>query len=117
MKIDIKKVQKLWQNGLSTSGIAFKFGVTRNAIAGAIFKARKQGMHFEPRPAAALSLKTRIVTGEPHVDYFEGLRHDTCRYIINDDTTRPIFCLKPVHRVSYCTEHYALCYVPARGRS
>jgi hypothetical protein len=117
MRIDIKEVQIMWQNGLSTARIGARFGVTRNSIAGAIFRAREQGMVFEPRPAAASSLKTRTVTGDAHVDYFEGLRHDSCRFIINDDTTRPIFCRDPVHRVSYCAAHYAICYVPPRGRS
>ncbi len=117
MRLDLKEIQKMWQNGLSTSRIAASFGVTRNVIAGAIFRAREQGMVFDKRPSAIPVVKTRRVNGEAHVDYFKGLRRNSCRYIINDDTTRPIFCREPVKRVSYCAAHYALCYVPARGRT
>jgi hypothetical protein len=116
MKIDIKEVQVMWQLGLTTSQIGARFGATRNAIAGAINKARKKGMLFEARPAVVPTVKTRLVGGIPHVDYFEGLRYDSCRYIINDDTTCPIFCRDTVKRGSYCAAHYAICYVPAKGR-
>lgn len=41
------------------------------------------------------------------------LRHDSCRFIINDGET-PIYCGKKKERGPYCAEHYKVCYVPVR---
>ena len=39
------------------------------------------------------------------------LRIFHCRYIVSD----ALFCGVEVHRVSYCKDHYRLCYVKAKA--
>ena len=40
------------------------------------------------------------------------LRIFHCRYIVNEAET--LFCGAEVHRVSYCKQHYRLCYLPPK---
>jgi hypothetical protein len=38
------------------------------------------------------------------------LKSTSCRYILNDDQYRPIYCGALKEKRSYCSKHYALCY-------
>ena len=43
-----------------------------------------------------------------------SLRWWMCRYITNEDMSRPEFCCETVVRGSYCKQHAKLCYLPPK---
>jgi len=42
------------------------------------------------------------------------LKWSTCRYILNDDTSRPNYCCEQVTRRAYCEKHAKICYLPLK---
>lgn len=44
------------------------------------------------------------------------LRLSTCRFIVSDNPENVIYCGNVVHKVSYCKNHYKICYYPAKNK-
>jgi hypothetical protein len=104
MEDDIKT---LWDKGLTMSQIAKQMNTTVGTVAGKINRRREM---FAPR--TPIKYQTNRPSKNP-----EGilkLNSNTCRFITNDDTSKPKYCLAPIKRRSYCEEHAALCYLPRR---
>lgn len=104
----IKEILELWNKKHTTTQIAKELGITRGAVAGHIFRARRDGMNVRERPAV-------IIRKPPTTVHFDNeitrLRIDSCRYILNDDMTKPVFCGDPISRRAYCETHAKLCYI------
>jgi len=43
-----------------------------------------------------------------------SLRWWSCRYITNNDMSRPEYCCEKIVRGSYCQKHAKLCYLPPK---
>ena len=43
-----------------------------------------------------------------------SLRWGMCRYITNDDLSRPRYCCERVARGAYCERHAKICYLPPK---
>jgi hypothetical protein len=104
MENDIKI---LWDKGLTMSQIAKEMGVTVGVIAGKINRRREM---FAPRTPIKYQLHRPIGNSKAIL----ALNTNTCRFITNDDTSKPQYCLAPIKRRSYCEQHAALCYLPRR---
>jgi hypothetical protein len=104
MEDDIKI---LWDKGLTMSQIAKELGVTTGTVAGKINRRREM---FTPRTPQKYQEYRPIGNSRAIL----ALNPNTCRFITNDDTSKPKYCLAPVKRRSYCEEHAALCYLPRR---
>ena len=140
-KID-QKIIKLWDEGHSASAIGDHVGMTRNAVMGRIHRARCNGVKVgrsrkirtggaekperkvknrriirlakkENKPLPPLpplvQTKTRPIP-------FMKLAPDSCRFIVNDDPAKALFCGAPKETRSYCKKHALLCYIP-KGRT
>ena len=42
------------------------------------------------------------------------LKWNTCRFILNKDTSRPEYCCELVTRRAYCEKHAKICYLPPK---
>jgi len=47
---------------------------------------------------------------------FDGIKIDklnyfSCKYIIRSEKTDKFYCGKEIHKISYCKNHYELCYI------
>jgi hypothetical protein len=109
----IKEILELWNKNYTTTQIAKELGVTRGAVAGHIFRARRDGMGVKERPAVVVRKKPTEVQFDNNIT---RLRIDSCRYILNDDMTKPIFCGDPISRRAYCETHAKLCYIVSEKR-
>lgn len=111
----IEDIQKLWATGLSVNDIAKKMGVTKGVISGIIHRAKKEGVVFAPRTSGVVrkrSISKTIDRNPKPVSNIIKLKADSCRYILNNDMTAPIFCSNTIDQRSYCKEHALICYVP-----
>ena len=104
MEDDIKI---LWDKGLTMSQIAKQMNTTVGTVAGKINRRREM---FAPRTPQKYQEYRPIGNSRAIL----ALNPNTCRFITNDDTSKPKYCLAPVKRRSYCEEHAALCYLPRR---
>lgn len=134
---------QMWSEGFTGSEIGAKIGKTRNAVIGKINRLRKAGFieygdrikaqkimaSIEQKKAARpvnikvieserLPIDTAKISSKPRQPVmFDGLRHDSCRYVINDGTASNfIFCNKVKKVRSYCAEHAQICYIPSRPK-
>ena len=123
----IEKIQAMWNAGQTIDQIAHCLQSTRGKIAGLMYRARKEGMIFaEHKTDAAIrekrvirDKKAKVKTRRIVVDFdneIPHLKYNECRFIVNADLSRPIYCKAPISRVSYCAGHAALCYVSAKGK-
>lgn len=93
---------------------------------------RRPGPKKTEKPIVSLPKKKREAKKKIEVEiepeYFEDLssqnitiddlKYYSCRFITEIGTYETTkYCGKPIHRVSYCQEHYALCYMPTRYAS
>lgn len=112
----INDIIRLWEDGYSLTQIARHLKTTRNVVAGKMHRAKISGVVFEPRT----SFHIRKVSTAPISDTLENsitrLRIDSCRYILNDDTSNPVYCCEPISRRSYCEAHAQICYMPRERR-
>jgi GcrA cell cycle regulator len=141
---EIDKVMvKMWSEGFTGSEIGAKIGKTRNAVIGKINRLRKNGFIAygdrlkaqkikeniaEKKKARLVQIKvadleklpfdTAEAAPKPRQPVmFDGLRPDSCRYVINDGNAGNfIFCNKVKKVRSYCEEHAKICYIPARSK-
>ena len=111
----LDEIKKLWAKGLSVNEIAKEFGVTKGVVSGVMHRAKKEGVVFAPRTSGSIrkrSISKTIDKKEKPVSNVVKLRHDSCRFILNNDMSQPIFCSNTIHYRSYCEEHAKICYVP-----
>jgi hypothetical protein len=138
-----QKMLRMWEKNKTAKQIGDELGVTKNAVIGRVTRARMAGLKlnrasvarkkvFEwPSPVA----KPHMIAREPQsrcepLSIFETttqkkskrsitlfqLKSTSCRYILNDDPYHPIYCGALKEKISYCSEHYSLCYqVPSVG--
>jgi hypothetical protein len=132
-----QKILRLWEEKKSASKIGNELGVTKNAVIGRVTRARMSGVKLT-RVAAVrrgvpkqkpLAVETRRIIKEPNFRCeplpvlemitpeqnkesisLSQLKSTSCRYILNDDQYRPIYCGALKEKKSYCCKHYALCY-------
>lgn len=118
--IMINEIKKLWDEGKSFSQIAKVMNTTKGAIAGSIHRAKKAGMYFNPHIKPKKKEKKRVVkldlSGEVlNIRRFRD-KPNICRYILNEDVARPIFCSEPIFYRSYCHGHASRCYISMREK-
>jgi len=110
----IKQIKQLWDEGYSMTQIATALNTTRNVIAGKMYRARGTGVHFDSRTSATIR---KVAIALPRVmieNATTHLRMSECRYILNDDTSNPVYCCEPIDRRSYCKRHADICYTLAK---
>ncbi len=110
----IDQLKELWGEGLSTSEIGRKLGVTKNAVVG---KAHRLGLPPRPSPIKrAVGVKRPARSKVMAVK--SASRGPTCMWPIghpNEPGFR--FCGKPaLAGKPYCQEHYDIAYIPAGRR-
>lgn len=128
------KVLELWQDGNTGAVIASLLGLTRNQVIGFIYRFKQRTLRPNSIKKEKITNKKEkkkqentIIDIEPEKmeEYFaepttenisiDDLKFSSCRFIVEDggyETTR--YCGKQIYRVSYCKDHYALCYFPPR---
>jgi hypothetical protein len=140
-----KKILDLWENGHSATEVGNHFNMTRNAIMGRVYRARQAGMleakyKIDPETIKSKPKKTKktsqkyvtlkkktkplpiLPTLEPSPESKKepvgilDLKPSSCRYIVNDNISKPLFCGSPKKIRSYCKQHADLCYVPSNWR-
>jgi hypothetical protein len=107
----IQDIKQLWDQGYTLTQIARYLKTTRNVIAGRMHRAKQSGIQFEPRTAAIIRNKPSAVQSASLDNQITRLRAENCRYILNDDTTKPVYCCEPIDRRSYCKKHADICYM------
>jgi hypothetical protein len=118
----IEKIQAMWNAGQTIDQIAHRLQSTRGKISGLMYRARKEGMIFaEHKTDTAIrekrvirDKKARVKTQRIAVDFdneIPRLKFNECRFIVNTNLSRPIYCKAPISRVSYCETHASLCFV------
>lgn len=111
----IEDIKQLWDQGWSLTQIARKLSTTRNVVAGKMHRAKQSGVNFEPRTAAIIRRSTSALTSGLE-NQITRLRIEHCRFILNDDTSKPVYCCEPISRRSYCEAHAKICYMPRERR-
>ena len=118
----IEKIQTLWNAGQTINQIAHCLQSTRGKISGLMYRAKKEGMIFaEHKTDTAIREKRVIRDKKAKVkakrilvsfdNEIPRLKYNECRFIVNVDSSNPIFCKSPISRVSYCEEHANLCFI------
>lgn len=136
---DYQKLLVLWNSGKTGTQIGDVLGLSRSSVMGRIHRAKLYGIKVKGAPiridvvappprkvknrriireakAAGLPLPEPppIVTAtKDQLRRSVGLMQLTpmsCRYILNDNPSKAIFCGAPKEKGSYCGEHAALCY-------
>lgn len=120
MDEETKIIKELWDKEMSLTQISAQTGMTRSKIAGKIYRLRQSGVDLHMRPTfkkekkpkketpRALYLAKKIVVDVPAG--ILDLRFTSCRFILNENTRAPIYCMKTVVRKSYCQHHLSICY-------
>jgi hypothetical protein len=134
----VAQMKALHDAGRSYRQIAAELGCSRNAVSG-----KADRLNLPPRGpsrprvkrqapaidlAAALAVAAPSVAPEPQPRVlsqpepkqealgtvsFAELREHHCRWILNDDTSNPVFCGQQKSGRSYCEAHRLLAYVRA----
>jgi len=112
----INDIKDLWEQGYSLTQIARYLKTTRNVVAGRMHRAKMAGMQFEPRTAAIIRKSAASTSSVELENPITRLRLGECRYILNDDTSKPVYCCEPIHRRSYCKKHADICYMPVEPK-
>ncbi len=103
----VAELARLWQEGLSTSEIGRRLGLTKNAVVG---KAHR--LSLSPRPSP---LKTQPLPRRHVVVHFTG---PTCSWPFGHPGDKNFhFCPdKPMPGKPYCAAHAAIAYVKPKER-
>lgn len=92
----INKILELWVEGFSFSQISIEVGLSKKEVSRQIFILRTTGV-------TTLRPKRKVTIMD--------LRYGSCRYVIGDDEDLgALYCGDPVHKRSYCKDHFKLCY-------
>jgi hypothetical protein len=140
LSLDNQKVLVLWNAGKTGLQISEIMKTTRSSIMGKIHRAKQYGIRVngkpirvdvvEPPPRKVKNrrlIRQAKATGQPlpevpvptvqatseQIKRSVGIMRLTpmsCRFILNDEPARAIFCGAPKEKGSYCGEHAALCY-------
>lgn len=117
-----KDIITLWRQGLSSSAIGKNLGITRNSVAGRVFRMRRAGIEVDVRtspikkPHVFFPQKISATVIDDNLPIL-SMKMDMCRFVMNDGSPRDfIFCGKPTTTKSYCAEHHAICYVKSKPR-
>lgn len=134
-----QKVIKLWDEGYSATEIGNNLGMTRNSVMGHVHRARCAGIKINrakeirsgsvekpPRKVRNRSIimkakkESKPLPPLPPLPPMKAkpltlmqLTPNSCRYIINDDPKKVLFCGSPKKVRSYCKVHADLCYIPS----
>ena len=106
-------IYELSQSGVSMSEIGKKIGKTRSAIAGIIYRYRKNLVAVET-PVDPVVIKPEPIKLPPMdvSSFAEVLEHNRCRYIEGDMRKgNAVFCKEAASRNGFCEPHRAICYV------
>jgi len=127
------RILKMWEDGRSSSEIAFELKVTRGTIAGVLNRLREAGRigYREKKPSVKAPKVPKITKTVANVIRFKPilpalpepsigtkglpitkLSLRTCRFIVDGEgaVLSTFYCGKEVERGSYCEPHAALCY-------
>ena len=141
-----RKILELWDAGQSATEIGKQFNMTRNSVMGRVYRARQVGVKMaryktirtgaKPAPVRKVKNKRIIMKAKKEnrplpvpppiptpsknkkikpVSLLD-LKSWSCRYMVNEDKTKPFFCGAPKEIRSYCKVHADLCYVPSTWR-
>jgi hypothetical protein len=81
-------------------------------------KKEKKAKVIKPKKPKKNVFKAEVIDTKDHSVNLMGLTRLSCRYPISpDEAPEMIFCGKPQEHGSYCKEHGAICYYPARQQS
>lgn len=116
-------IKELLNEDLSYTEIAKRLGITRNAVAGHIFRIRRAQNLTSLRKKPLGINKTTVVTVQVTEipDYKKGkhvteLEEQDCRYPIDRVDGHHFFCGEPRrdHRTRYCAEHHPIVWYKAK---
>tara|TARA_R110000868_G_scaffold215749_1_gene465856 strand:+ start:1973 stop:2377 length:405 start_codon:yes stop_codon:yes gene_type:complete len=130
------QITQFWNEGKSGTEIATLLHITRNAVIGHVTRMRERGVILRVAEKKTKRKGKRIVQERPtsagwrkfvveeptpaptdltrRVSIME-LQMSECRFVVGkDEDAGALFCAEPVTQVSYCSDHYRMCYNPAR---
>jgi len=141
-----RKILELWDAGQSATEIGKQFNMTRNSVMGRVYRARQVGVKMAGykkirtvvKKAPVRKVKNRRIIMKARRENkplpvppppptpsknkkikpvsLLDLKSWSCRYMVNEDKTKPFFCGAPKEYISYCKVHADLCYSPSIGR-
>lgn len=140
-----KIILELWEAGQSATEIGKQFNLTRNSVIGRVYRARQIGVEMAKykiirtgaKPVSIRKVKNRRIIRKAKKENrplpvlpppvpsknkrikpvsLLDLKSWSCRYMVNEDNTKPFFCGAPKEVRSYCKVHADLCYVPSTWR-
>jgi len=141
-----RKILELWDAGQSATEIGKQFNITRNSVMGRVYRARQAGVKMAGykkirtvvKEAPVRKVKNRRIIMKARRENkplpvppppptpsknkkikpvsLLDLKSWSCRYMVNEDKTKPFFCGAPKEYISYCKVHADLCYSPSIGR-
>lgn len=109
-------IAELWPDH-TTQAIGAALGITKNAVCGAVFKARKSGDPRFPVRVAEPMIVTPALPPREWPFRLHELRPSECRYPVRSGVERGdhYFCGEARAPGSpYCAEHGEMCVAPAR---
>ena len=109
-------IAELWPDH-KTQAIGEALGITKNAVCGAVFKARKSGDPRFPVRVAEPMIVTPALPPREWPFRLHELRPSECRYPVRSGVERGdhYFCGEARAPGSpYCAEHGEMCVAPAR---
>lgn len=114
------KIVEMWQEGISSSIIADRLDVTRNAVIGHVRRCREAGMNLragDPDYKVMVFKKKPIKTqGKGGGVQLLSLKTNMCRFPVSTDKEgQHLFCGEPIGHRAYCSKHAAISYVPIRS--
>lgn len=112
-KQEISKLKKLWQSGKTMKQIAEIFNISREAVAGAIYRS---GLPKNPKtkvkkPPRKKQKSRYVYKKQPEGTVeFSSLNRNQCCYMGGDFEVKKC-CGEPVYKKQMCQKHYDLCYI------
>lgn len=116
-------IKTLLNEELSYTEISKRLGITRNAVAGHIFRIRKaEGVKSLRRKPLGITKSARVtvqvteIPDAPKGKHITELEEHDCRYPIDRVEGHHFFCGEPRrdHRTRYCSEHHPIVWHKAR---
>lgn len=88
-----KDIITLWRQGLSSSAIGKNLGITRNSVAGRVFRMRRAGIEVDVRtspikkPHVFFPQKISATVIDDNLPIL-SMKMDMCRFVMNDGSPR-----------------------------
>jgi hypothetical protein len=116
----------MWAGGATSGQIAKTIGYGRNAVTSLINNLIRSGEISKlTKQARVDAINARIqelgkVRGKANFDAgfkaknirLSQLAHDSCRFIVEGQSKKTMYCGHVKFKYSYCEHHYKLCYIP-----